>query len=39
MGEALVVLLSARGEVFTMGENLEGQLGTNYDFHELPIKV
>ena len=40
MGECFNVILTSRGEVYTHGENIEGQLGiSNFATAEFPIKV
>jgi mitogen-activated protein kinase kinase kinase 9 len=40
LGDALSVFLNSKGEVFTMGENIEGQLGiSNVSTTDLPQKV
>lgn len=38
-GDAFVLFLNSKGEVFTMGENLQGQLGNSEHFCDTPIKV
>lgn len=38
-GDAFVMFLNSRGEVFTMGENLQGQLGNSEHFCDTPMKV
>lgn len=40
LGDTLSVFLSSKGEVFTMGENIEGQLGIpNVSSAEVPMRV
>jgi mitogen-activated protein kinase kinase kinase 9 len=39
MGECYLLLLTSKGEVYTMGENIESQLGMDVTHCDTPTRV